>query len=434
MINMVVGGTTHDTARFVAKVDTGPVRIAYDTDSGMGSPSFSGSVAVDAQGVAKVEVTGLSTGTRYFWQVEDNGTLDAGTTGQFLTHPAAPGNPVSYSFLAATCAGGDVAVPGVGSVLAANRISNHPVFDTARQLALADDALFFAHCGDMHYYDLGSDDHGIVGGGSLSNYRRAYDDILLQPNQHRLYREVSLVHSFGGGGHDYGQPIGDARLLAGRDNFLQVVREKFPFHDLADPTVTAHTGRAFEVGRVLHVVTDENADRDPDSDPEGPSKTKLGASQKSWLDTTLGSTSAEVLIWLSGAQWERGGSANWGRYTTERDEIQAMLGDHGFLNKMVFVTGDRHSLQIVPAEDNPFGGFPIWHFASLDSQFSTTAVAPLDSLGKNRYGHVRVVDNGTDIAVFGTGYIGSTPRMWDVMTTEKRVLVSAGNPSHGLAF
>jgi hypothetical protein len=68
VVSMVVGATTDTTARFVAKVDNGPVRVAYSTDPGMASPSFSGSGTVDGDGVAIVEVTGLAAGTRYFWQ------------------------------------------------------------------------------------------------------------------------------------------------------------------------------------------------------------------------------------------------------------------------------------------------------------------------------------------------------------------------------
>ena len=44
--------------------------------------------------MAIMEVTGLTAGTRYFWQMEDDSVLDTGTTGTFLTHPVAAGRIV----------------------------------------------------------------------------------------------------------------------------------------------------------------------------------------------------------------------------------------------------------------------------------------------------------------------------------------------------
>src|SRR5690606_31650868 len=110
MISMVVGATTDTSARFVAKVDTGPVAIAYDTDPGMSSPTTSSSVAVDAQGVATVEVTGLTANTRYYWQVVDNGTRDTSTTGTFRTDPPF-GQAASFTIALAGDAGQSPPLP-----------------------------------------------------------------------------------------------------------------------------------------------------------------------------------------------------------------------------------------------------------------------------------------------------------------------------------
>jgi hypothetical protein len=191
VVNMVVGGTTEDGATFVAKVTTGPnIRVAVADNALMTSPVFTGSQAIDAQGVAKVSITGLDPGTRYWWQVEDNGTIDGTFTGQFLTHPVL-GSAASFTVAVSGDAGLSPDFPGeAGTELAPDRVSNAPVFDTINLRALTGGWLAYHHLGDLHYYDLGSGDHGIVGGGSLANYRTSYDDVLAQPFQHQLYRQV----------------------------------------------------------------------------------------------------------------------------------------------------------------------------------------------------------------------------------------------------
>src|SRR5690554_2859428 len=159
VVSAWVGAPTPDGATFVCKVDGGgPVRVAVADNEAMAGAVFTPSQAVDAQGVAKVSITGLAANTGYWWQVEDNGVLDTSLTGRFRTHPPV-GSQASFTIALASCAGSSPEFPGVaGTELAPDRVSNHPVFDTIRER----DPLMFVHMGDLHYYDLGSDNHGIV--------------------------------------------------------------------------------------------------------------------------------------------------------------------------------------------------------------------------------------------------------------------------------
>lgn len=104
---MVVGNTTPDGATFATKVDGGgPVRVAVADNASMAVPVFTSSQAVDAQGVAKVSISGLAAASQWWWQVEDNGVLDTSLIGRFRTHPPL-GLPASFTVAVASCAGRD---------------------------------------------------------------------------------------------------------------------------------------------------------------------------------------------------------------------------------------------------------------------------------------------------------------------------------------
>ncbi|KPC74460.1 hypothetical protein ADL26_11140, partial [Thermoactinomyces vulgaris] len=139
----------------------------------------------------------MSATTQYYYGVEDDGVLDTTTKGKFRTH-APVGTPWSHTVATIGDAGLAAVYPGSGSELVPSRISNAPTFDTVRQ-ANPD---MVCHLGDIAYYDLGTGDHGVVGGGSLTNYRRLYTDIFAQSRQHQLYREVPFNYMWDN--HDYG--------------------------------------------------------------------------------------------------------------------------------------------------------------------------------------------------------------------------------------
>lgn len=407
---MVVGNTTPNGATFVAKVDGGgPVRVAVADNASMAGPVFTSSEAVDAQGVAKVSISGLDTATRYWWQTEDNGTLDTTVTGQFRTHPPL-GLSASFQIAVASCAGGPASVEAPAGALAPSQISDHPVFDTIRTRAHDEGWLGFWHIGDLQYYHLGDDLHGIVGGGSLDNYRRAYDDVLLT-RQHQLYREVPWRYVWDDNDFDGNNSDG---TFVDKANALQVYGERVP-HGTLDGSNGVY--QSWEIGRILFIASDTRYLRSPNSDPDGPSKTMLGSAQKTWMEGVLTSSDAEFFVWLMPSQWlHPSGADTWANFATERDELVSMLGDTGWLGRMCMVHGDRHALRINSAGNNPHGGFPILCAASLDSGTG----APIEGLGdvlddtpgRNQYGTVQVTDTGSSIAVRfnawrGTSLLGS---------------------------
>lgn len=397
---MVIGALTDEGATFSTSVDGGgPVRVAVANNAGMVSPVFTSSQAVDAQGVAKVSITGLDANTNYWWQVEDNGTLDETITGRFTTLQPT-GSVMSFRIAAASCAGLTPSVPGVlGTELDANRVSNHPVFGTI----LAHDPLMFVHMGDLHYYDLGD-----AFTGDLTNYRRGYDDTFGQPEQLALYSGTSLVYAWDD--HDYGPNNADG-TLGTKANAAQVYRECVPHYTLPDSDMIYHS---WQIGRILCVILDVRYDRSPNSDPDTSSKSILGTTQKTWLTNLLQTSDASVLMIFSPSQWLGVTTDGWPNFTVERDELVDLLEQLDWLDRMVMIYGDRHALGICSGTNNPYGGFPILQAASMDSAFDSDPLDPDpfdvlgDTPGRNQYGIIDVTDNGTFIQVTLRAYAGST--------------------------
>jgi phosphodiesterase/alkaline phosphatase D-like protein len=427
MISMMVGGVTDTTARFAAKVGTGPVRIAYSTDPGMATPSYSASTAVDAQGVALVSVTGLTADTRYYWQVEDNSVLDTSATGQFITDPTAAGTAASFTIGVCGDAGHDPVYPGVTGAVP-TRLSNHPVFDTVRGRAVAEDWRRVVHLGDMCYYDLGSGLWGLSALATAAQYRSMWDDVLAQPRQHQLYREVPLVYVWDD--HDYGPNNSDS-TSPGRDNACTVYRERFPAYTLPAGAGANPIYHEFTIGRILFVVSDTRADRVTGS-------TMLGAAQLAWLDTLLSTSTAAALVWLMPTPWLGGTSDNWFGYPAEQATILGMLGDYGWLDRMVMVSADKHVLAIDSGAGGGAtkGGFPNMLCASLDATPSenSTQYDLGQWPGRNQYGTIDVDDDGTEIVITMTAYRGTTPMGWTYINTAGTTSIPAGPPSHVIAL
>jgi phosphodiesterase/alkaline phosphatase D-like protein len=394
VVSMVVGATTPDGATFAVKVNgRGPVRVAVADNLAMSEAVFTTSQAVDAQGVAKVTISGLAPATRYWWRVEDAGVLDTSRTGQFRTHPPV-GQPASFTFAAAGDAGGPATYPGSGSELVPDRMSNHPVFNTIRARGLAGDWLFFLHLGDMHYYNLGQAGFPAA---TVANYRRGYDDVLAQSRQAGLYRDVPLVHVWDD--HEYG-PNDSDRTHPGKAQAQQVYREREPHYPLAEAAAIYH---AFQIGRVQFVMWDLRSERSPRADPDGPSKTMLGAAQKAWFADLLATSDARILVVASTVQWIVGGPGgeSWGSFATERQAVANLINDAGWANRTFMISADAHMLALDSGAGNAWGGWPTAVFAALDANPSG-AGSEYDLLqqpGRNQYGTVEIRDLGSQIAV-----------------------------------
>ncbi|MGA8114085.1 MAG: alkaline phosphatase D family protein [Actinocatenispora sp.] len=402
LINVWSGAVTHHSATVVARVTGTRTRLAVADNHTLRGPRFVGPVTPTAEGVATFQVTGLSPDTRYFYAVEDDGHLDLARFGRFRTH-GPPGEPYSFTFAHATCAGGngDTEYPVDGALLP-HQVSNHPVYDEiCRQ-----DPLFMAHGGDLHYYNIG--DPNFVGDPSPASYRRAFDDVLLG-RQGTLFRQVPIQYMWDD--HDFG--ANDSNSTApGRLSAAQVYRERVPHYPLAaGDTGTDAVHHSFQVGRVLFLASDIRYYRDPVTVPSP--RTMMGAAQLAWMDGVLASSDAELLVWQQGQDWRvlpGTSTGNWGGYAEERDAVVQMLGDRGWLDRMFMITGDSHAMAMDTGGTNRYGGFPIFMFSPLDSQMTPGPTYDLGRRGsttggtRGQWGTVQIDDSGSSIQVTGHGW------------------------------
>lgn len=414
-----IGATTDTTARVRARLTSaGSGTLQVADNEAMTGPVLLGPVASGADNVLTFDVSGLDPGTRY-WVVVDDGALNPGFKAQFLTHPAAAGERVSYIFGAA----GDAGLTGEGDdSYITSAVSNSPVFDTMRLQGAAEQWLWFSHLGDLHYRNIATN--------TVASFRTAYFEnmnyggfVNPQARQAEFFRSVASTYVWDD--HDFG-PNNSNRTSASNPAANQAYREWVPHYPLADP---AGIYQSWQVGRVLYIASDVRSFRDPNSDPLSPAKTMLGTAQKAWIENLLTTTSAEVLVWQSPSRWV-GGSDTWESFSYERDEMVQLFGDTGWLDRMLFMTADMHALSICSGPNNRYGRFPMFMFAGMDAgSWSTGVEYDIGSVaGRRQYGTMRVRDDGHTIALTGTGYRDGTALM------SHTAYVDIGSPVFALSY
>ncbi|UJV43804.1 hypothetical protein CVT30_31790 [Streptomyces sp. AMCC400023] len=424
MTHVWVGATTHTSAWVRGKVTGASTRLAVSLSAALSAPTYFGPVAPTADGIASVQATGLQPGVRYYYALEDDGVLDTSFSGTFCTHPVAVGERASFIFGAA----GDAGLTGApDDSYITSAVSDNPVFGTMRAQSAVQDWLFFSHLGDFHYRNIATADASL--------YRAGYNDTLTfngtlgaNARQGRFYRDNPLTYVWDD--HDFG-PNNSNRTAAGNATANTVYRERVPHYTLPSASTI---NQSWQVGRVLFIASDVRSARDPNGDPQSPTKTMLGSAQKTWMESVLAAnTGAEALVWITPSRWLASDSSTgdtWNSFLHERDQLIEMFGDTGWLDKMIQLTADQHNLSLCSGPGNPWGGFPIYMFASLDSD--NASIDPLYDLGavagRQQYGTMQVRDRGHTIELEGTGWINGT--VWKSNTA----YVHVGNPVLALGF
>lgn len=369
------------------------------------NPAYSGATVYPSptpvQNIYSWDVTGLEPNRRYYYRVDTNGVPGTNYTGTFRTHPGPVGERLSYVFGAA----GDAGLTGTGDNSSiTDGVSDKAVFDTMRVQALAEEWAWFSHLGDLHYKNIATND--------AAAFRLAYFQVhnygsIVNPNgrQGHFYRNCPVTYTWDD--HDFGANNSNGSS-ASNPAANTAYRDCVPHYD-----IPAGTGiyQSWQVGRVLYIASDCRSFRSPNNDPAGPSKTMLGSTQKAWMENLLtADTGAEALVWMSSSRWIGPDSSvgdSWNSFADERDEMVQMLGDTGWLHRMIQLTADKHALSICSAQGNPFGNFPLFMFASMDASYGDPDLKyDIGSLpGRQQYGTVRVNDYGRTLALQGTGWV-----------------------------
>lgn len=384
-------------------------QLGIATDDGLSDVVWGSSVSPDIYDLVRLEATGLDPDTRYYWAVWESGQLEpTASVGDFRTFPT-PGTPASYRFWAGTCAGtGSDSSLVTGTVTNDTRISNSEFFDDIA----ASNAAWGWHGGDMLYYNPGGTIVPSITT-DVPGYVSQWTDVLQQTRQEALYQKIPLAYTWDD--HEYGTDNSN-KNQEGRENAQEAYRRVVPHHDLPDPE---GIWQSWQHGRVLYIASDTRSYRDPNTDPQTSTKTMLGGPQKAWMQNLLETSDAEFLVWLcpASAWWNEpveSGSDNdsWRNYPHERDEILGWLTANNWVDRMLYITGDKHSLGIDSGSNNPWGGFPFVQAAPIDANPSSDQNGGYDRGWRgNERGHwarIDVTDDGEIIRFDIAGMVGSS--------------------------
>jgi hypothetical protein len=380
------GAVTHNSITFRAKTGGTSVRVAYSEFNDFREVNYSPTVSLSL-GIANITITGLKPDTTYYWAFEDDGKRSA-ATGTFKTYPI-PLTQASFKFVAGSCSRTDAVNGGNGATY---------------QAMISESPLFFQHLGDMHYYDIGTND--------ITLYRAAYDKVFTMSNQALLYR--SLPTNYTWDDHDYASDNSNTNA-AGKPSARQAYRERFPHYPLPAGTGNNPIYHSFTVGRVLFVVTDTRSEKTDHTVADSATKTVLGTVQKQWFkDALLAAKSTHRgIIWVNSHPFLSTNTAdeNWGSYTTEQKEICDYIVTNQ-IPLLCIVSGDAHMVAIDNGSccnysTSGAGSIPVFHFAPLDHpngsvKGGTYSHGTFPS-GDGQYGVVDVQDTTNYLRLIGAG-------------------------------
>lgn len=378
------GAVTADGFRLTARL-TGDaaVRLALAADSAFSQPVYTALQQAQAASdwVIAFDVTGLQPATEYYYTLEVDGALNLAGAGRLRTFPVGAAS-FKFAFSADAVTG-----------------SNAPVYDSLA--ALGPD--FTLITGDLFYADIAANDPAL--------YRAAYYASLRQPRQANLRRAAPLIYIWDD--HDYSTNNSDSTSPA-RPAARQSYQALTPHYPLAEGRGDVPIYQAFSVGRVRFILTDLRSERSPDSTPDGPAKSMLGARQKAWLQQELLAASGRypLIVWVSSVPWigpaETGGDY-WGGFSTERAEIARFIEENN-IQGLVMLSGDAHMAALDDGRNNRYGPsgaalFPVLHAAPLQQNgsikggpYSHGAFAPASQLD-GQFAWVEVQDSGEQVCL-----------------------------------
>ena len=351
---------------------TAPVRLEVSE-----SPDFAAytrhpaqDVSPDAQGHVKVTATGLRPNTQHHYRWRSNGALAARAKGRCRTL-ATPGVPTSFGFVSLSCV---------------RTAANDAYF--AGHLAPLDSA-FTLFSGDFYYEKSGQD----------TSLAKTFRDNWHRPHA-RSNRAAWLKgqgHKVVWGDHDYLGNNSDGTSPNGnvaRDVYRQVV----PHPPLPR---TGDIGRSFTSGRVRFFMMDTQSKRSPSRAADDPTKTMLGAEQKSALKAWLLEHKDHPKVIESAPPWHATSTNDddWGSYSTERAEIVGYCEDNGIGN-VVFICHDMHAHAYASAPNGTPGGWPVFQAAAGNQRSSSKGGPYADrypvqvGVEVRQYGYFAVTDDG----------------------------------------
>jgi alkaline phosphatase D len=163
---------------------------------------------------------------------------------------------------------------------------------------------------------------------------------------------------------------------------LQVFKEYWPCK-AANP---AGLYRQFSWAGIDFFILDTRRFRSQQTMTDGPDKTMLGTTQKSWFKDHLKASTAPFKFIITSVPFHGGAPDSWGPFETERDELARFIRGEKILGT-IFLTGDYHMARDV---SNPNTGLreymagPIASFTNY--QYLPESRARYEKIGAFHYG------------------------------------------------
>ena len=316
-----------------------PCSLEVAADSGFEDPLISQKRATDDQDYTlRLSMTGLEPDTTYFYRVKVDGKLDRYQRGQppyrARTAPL-PTDTTQFSVGFGSCA----------------RYSLDPVQRVWSVAERSDLDLFF-WVGDNIYGD--SPDPSFL----AEEWRRQRDVANLQP----FLRGVPQLaiwddHDFGLNDHDRTHPRKAEALTVFKNYWAN------PSYGLPDaPGVFFH----YAYGGIDFFFLDCRYYRDPNHEPDSPSKTMLGARQLAWLKDELEASHAPFKVLVSSSGWSSGkghGGDAWSSFLHERNALFDFIRDRR-IQGVILVSGDTHRGEANAIPWSERGGYDLYEFVS----------------------------------------------------------------------
>jgi alkaline phosphatase D len=163
---------------------------------------------------------------------------------------------------------------------------------------------------------------------------------------------------------------------------LQVFKEYWPCK-AADP---AALYRQFSWAGIDFFILDTRRFRSQQSMTDGPDKTMLGSTQKSWLKERLKASTAPFKFIITSVPFHGSLADTWGSYRTERDEIAGFIRSEK-IPGTIFLTGDYHVARDLSNAKTGLREYMAGPIASFTQyQFSPESRAYNEKIGNFHYG------------------------------------------------
>jgi hypothetical protein len=369
--------------------NSGNVRARISTSNPPAAPFIYSGIGVADQGInnlmAKMEAYGLQPGTKYYFDIEADGTADNSSDdiGTFTTPSA---GPHSFTFMAGSC----------------NKEPNTKTYNDF----LGYNPLFYLNSGDLHYADPNSTD--------ITVHRDALENrVFTRPLQVDLFRQLPIAYVWDD--HDYCGNAEDGPLAAGAVNAGKSYREYIPHYNFPERTGSDTNAiyQTFEIGRIKFILSDLRSQRVRND------STAMGLQQKQWFKNQLVDAKRRNLLicWVGSYSWYGTLDDNWSLNPKERVELNEFMRD-SMIENMFIINGDAHMFAI----DNGTNG-DFTTAQNLPYQYPVMQAGPIENTGSFKggtysegsfytwlqkaaqYGVVEINDNGGDsICVTMKGY------------------------------